>query len=207
MLAAFPSTLLVVELKPDPDSTGTYERNLADTLRAAERGDDVYVASFLDHNLALFSAYAPEFSTSPGTAGVAAYYAATRGPLPGTRLTHDVLAVPQPGEEPVDAPEPVVTQDFVDDAHANELAVHVFTVNDCSAMVDLLALGVDALYTDAPTLLEAVLATPPDSRDCVRITAADEPAPVVPAAPLAVLLPLAAAPLLVRRLLRARSAE
>lgn len=200
VLTAFPGVLLIVELKPDPDSTGTYERKLAALLREFRRADDVYVASFLDPNVALFSAAAPEVSTSPGTAGVAEFVAASRGPAPGHPIPHDVLAVP-PGQGGLE----IVSADFVADAHANALAVHVFTINDCPTMVRLLDLGVDAIYTDRPSLLEAVLAQPAATRSCAAL---DAPAAVVPEAPAPLLLLLVAVGLALavrrRRLIAAR---
>jgi glycerophosphoryl diester phosphodiesterase len=52
----------------------------------------------------------------------------------------------------------VVSPDFIVDAHANNLAVHVWTVNDADDMRRLLRWGVDGIMTDRPTLLERVLA-------------------------------------------------
>jgi glycerophosphoryl diester phosphodiesterase len=44
------------------------------------------------------------------------------------------------------------------DAHANNLAVHVWTVNDADDMGRLLHWGADGIMTDRPTLLGQVLA-------------------------------------------------
>jgi glycerophosphoryl diester phosphodiesterase len=52
---------------------------------------------------------------------------------------------------------PVVTREFVERAHANGLAVHVWTINDRAQMEALVAMGVDGIMTDRPTLLEEVL--------------------------------------------------
>jgi glycerophosphoryl diester phosphodiesterase len=52
----------------------------------------------------------------------------------------------------------VVSPDFIADAHANNLAVHVWTVNEAADMRRLLRWGVDGIMTDRPTLLERVLA-------------------------------------------------
>lgn len=52
---------------------------------------------------------------------------------------------------------PVVTRRFVAAAHARGVQVHVWTVNEEAEMERLLDLGVDALMTDRPTLLRAVL--------------------------------------------------
>ena len=60
----------------------------------------------------------------------------------------------------------VVTEDFVADAHAVDMAVQVWTVNSCEEMLRMMALGVDALMTDRPLLLEDLLNTPPEERSC-----------------------------------------
>ena len=52
----------------------------------------------------------------------------------------------------------VVTPEFVERAHANGLAVHVWTINDRADMEWLIEIGVDGIMTDRPTLLEEVLA-------------------------------------------------
>lgn len=54
---------------------------------------------------------------------------------------------------PVDKRRRIVTPAFVQGAHANNTAVHVWTVDDVSEMVSLLEMGVDGLMTDYPDLL------------------------------------------------------
>ncbi len=164
-LDRFPDSLINIELKPDPDSTGSYEGKVAELLIARERSDDVIVASFIDPPAALFKAQAPCVSTSFPTGQAAAYVLASQGPLPMPPLSiHHAFQVP---------PElgiPVVTQDFVDDAHAAGVAVHVWTINECQQMADLLDLGVDAVMTDRPQLLEQLLAQPANARDCSSLS-------------------------------------
>jgi glycerophosphoryl diester phosphodiesterase len=152
LLARFPRTLVNLELKPDPDSTGRYEGRMAAILEQFRRRDDVIVASFLDNASLAFKAQAPRVSTSVPTAQVAAYKASGAGPAPGLVAGHHAFQVPiEFGGVPV------IDQDFVDDAHAQGLAVHAWTIDDCNDMVDLLDLGVDGIMTDRPTLLQAVL--------------------------------------------------
>ena len=163
-LDRFPTALINIELKPDPDSTGSYEAKVAELLIERQRDDDVIVASFIDLPAGLFKAQAPCVSTSFPTGQAAAYVLASQGPLPMPPLSvHHAFQVP---------PElgiPVVSQDFVDDAHAAGVAVHVWTINQCQDMVDLLALGVDAVMTDRPQLLEQVLAQTPETRSCAAL--------------------------------------
>lgn len=118
------------------------------------------VASFQDWNSLLFKQFAPRVATSVPNGQVALSYGLGQGPLPGLTLGHAAFQVPPA------LGLPIVTQDFVDDAHARGLAVQVWTINDCPTMVSLLQLGVDGIMTDAPSLLRQVLAQAPGSWSC-----------------------------------------
>jgi glycerophosphoryl diester phosphodiesterase len=164
--ARFAGVFINVELKPDPDSTGQYEAKLAAMIREYGRQDDVIVASFLDHNLALFKANAPEIATSvpTGQAGVdkgAGSFPAYDGngapegaahPGLGATAAHKAYQVPMDfsGLE-------VITAEYVADAHARGMAVHAWTINDRADMVQLLNWCVDGIMSDRPLLLEEVL--------------------------------------------------
>jgi glycerophosphoryl diester phosphodiesterase len=164
-LAAYPNHLLNVELKPSPQTSGEYEAEVARILQDYGRNTDVMVASFLDTSAALFKANAPCMSTAVPTAQVAAAVIAGQGPLPGLplgSLYHAFQVPPALGLE-------VVNADFVDDAHANGLAVHVWTIDDCAQMISLLELGVDGIMTDRPALLAALLAQPAAQRSCAAL--------------------------------------
>ncbi len=165
-LDAFPDVMINIELKPDAESTGSYEQKVADLLIARQRDDDVIVASFIDAPATLFKAAAPCVSTSYPTGQAALAVLASQGPAPLLpNPLHHAFQVPRElGLE-------VVTQDFVDDAHDGGMAVHVWTINECQEMVDLLAMGVDAVMTDRPQLLEQVLAQPESERDCAALNA------------------------------------
>ena len=154
VLEAFPRTLLNIELKPTTAMTGRLEAAVAELLRRHGRSDDVIVVSFNDSQVELFKALAPEVHTAPGTGQVAAFWASSQGPGPGTpNPQHVALQVPETFNGLT-----VVSPDFIADAHANNLAVHVWTVNDVDDMRRLLRWGVDGIMTDRPTLLERVLA-------------------------------------------------
>ena len=92
--------------------------------------------------------------TATGTGEAAAFWATTQGPAPGApNPRHQALQVPI-----VFNGITVVTPEFVEEAHANGLAVHVWTINDRAEMEWLIDIGVDGIMTDRPTLLEEVLA-------------------------------------------------
>jgi glycerophosphoryl diester phosphodiesterase len=56
----------------------------------------------------------------------------------------------------------VVTESFLDAAHAAGIAVHVWTINEKEEMARLIDLGVDGLVSDRPSVLAALL----DTRGC-----------------------------------------
>jgi glycerophosphoryl diester phosphodiesterase len=58
----------------------------------------------------------------------------------------------------------LVTQAFVEAAHQLDLAVHVWTIDDPVEMNELLALGVDGIMTDVPSVCAGVVAGAPQGR-------------------------------------------
>lgn len=133
--------------------TGRLEAAVAEQLHAHGRSDDVIVVSFNDQSVELFKALGPEVHTAPGTGQVGAFWASSQGPAPGTpNPQHVALQVPETFEGLT-----VVSPGFIADAHANNLAVEVWTINDEATMRRLLDWGADGIMTDVPTLLERVL--------------------------------------------------
>ncbi len=168
-LRRFPHELLNVELKPDTDGVGDYEQQIAAELRRFGRHDDVIAASFVDEAVDNFKRSAPCIHTSvplgQGTALVlGALGDGTIPPVP----EHVAFQVPPDTSQigQVDIELEVVTEDFVEDARNANLAVQVWTINTCEEMLRMMSLGVDAIMTDRPLLLEQLLNTPPDERQC-----------------------------------------
>jgi glycerophosphoryl diester phosphodiesterase len=154
VLETFPDELINIEIKASAPQTAPYEAELAALLAEFGRTDDTIVVSFTDNATELFKLHAPLVSTATGTAQTAAFWATAQGPLPGApNPRHHALQVPVELEGIT-----VVTPEFVQRAHANGLAVHVWTINDRPTMEWLVDLGVDGVMTDRPTLLEQVLA-------------------------------------------------
>ena len=154
VLETFPRMLVNIEIKATAPETAPYEDKLAALLAEFGRTDDAIVVSFLDHATEQFKLYAPLVSTAVGTAQAAAFWGSAQGPLPGApNPRHHALQVPIELEGLT-----VVTPEFVQRAHANGLAVHVWTINDRPTMEWLLDIGVDGVMTDRPTLLAQVLA-------------------------------------------------
>jgi len=52
---------------------------------------------------------------------------------------------------------PVVTKNFIQEAHRQEKLVHVWTIDESEQMNSLIKMGVDGLMTDKPSVLKSVL--------------------------------------------------
>ncbi|MDQ4004947.1 MAG: glycerophosphodiester phosphodiesterase, partial [Actinomycetota bacterium] len=153
VLTAFPHALINIEIKGTAPDTEPYEEALAALLAAHGRTDDTIVVSFLDHAVERFKLFAPEVSTATGTGQTAAFWASSQGPSPGApNPRYQALQVPIVFEGI-----PVVTEEFVSDAHASGFAVHVWTIDDRAEMDWLVDIGVDGIMTNHPTILEQVL--------------------------------------------------
>jgi glycerophosphoryl diester phosphodiesterase len=153
VLERFPNTLMNIELKQDRDNTGEFEANLAALLNEYGRGEDVVVASFADDIMFRYKRASRCSASSLPLGQVALFVIGGLGPLPGIALgSHQAFQVPINYEGI-----PIVTPDFVDDAHRRGIAVQVWTIDDCPTMESLLAQGVDGIMTNRPSTLNYLL--------------------------------------------------
>lgn len=141
-----------LDIKRTAPEVEPYEALLADELRRFGRGDDTIVASFSDAAIVAFRAVAPEFSTSLATLETAEFYRAVHAGAEVARTGGVALQVPASFGEIT-----VVDAQFVERAHEEGLAVHVWTINDAGEMRRLVELGVDGIISDAPSVLVGVL--------------------------------------------------
>ena len=148
---AFPGQRFDIEIKGGPTGMAAAEA-LAAFINTHGPIDRYIVASFDDEILAHFKSLAPGVFTSPGVGLVTSWFGA-RGALPGQK----VLQVP-----PFYGAIEVVTQKFVDDAHANGLAVWVWFNGDGddgpATWIRMMALGVDGILTGKPKEAEPYIA-------------------------------------------------
>jgi glycerophosphoryl diester phosphodiesterase len=152
VLERFPGTLLNLDIKQTAPTVTPYEESLARLLDEFERTDDVMVASFLDQATDSFRTFAPHVPTSAGTIVTSEFWRAVRdgGPLPESPVA--AYQVPEHMGDLV-----VVDKAFVEAAHRSGKAVHVWTINDEASVERLLALGVDGIISDTPSMLAEVL--------------------------------------------------
>jgi len=152
VLERFPGVVLNLDIKQTAPVVAPYEEALARLLAEFERRDDVIVASFLDPATDSFRRFAPKVPISAGTVATAEFWRAVQqgGEFPETPAV--AFQVPERMGDLV-----VVDQAFVASAHARGKAVHVWTVNDTTAMDRLVELGVDGIISDLPTTLSGLL--------------------------------------------------
>jgi glycerophosphoryl diester phosphodiesterase len=125
---------------------------LVELVRRTGTLDRVCFGAFSDRRLArIQAALGPGACTSMGPRQVARLVAAARH-LPAGGFTAACVQVPvRQGRIPL------VTPRFVAAAHARDLPVHVWTVNDAAEMHRLLDMGVDGIMTDRTDVLKKVL--------------------------------------------------
>jgi glycerophosphoryl diester phosphodiesterase len=152
----FPGVLLNLDLKRTDPDVEPYEELLADELRRLERTTSVIVGSFHDTAVQRFRSFAPGVATSAATGEAATFYFSM---LEGVPSVPPICALQVPA---VYGDVRVVDERFVETAHAADIAVHVWTINDPGEMRELLDVGVDGLISDRPTALVQVLR----ERDC-----------------------------------------
>ena len=150
VLEAFPGIVLNLDIKRSAPEVVAYEHTLALELNNYGRGDDVIVASFTDAATDAFAKWAPHIGISAGTAATMEFYRrASAGQDPQEGIERYV-ALQVPAHL---GPLRVVEKRFVDTAHSCGLAVHVWTVDDPTEMEYLVALGVDGIISDCPSVL------------------------------------------------------
>lgn len=152
VLEQFPGVVLNLDIKQTAPVVAPYEETLARLLAEFGRTDDVIVASFLDQATDAFRAFAPEVPTSAGTAVTAEFWRAVHN---GEAVVENPAVAYQVPERMGDLV--LVDEAFVAAAHRSGKAVHVWTVNERADMDRLIALGVDGIISDVPTVLVQAL--------------------------------------------------
>jgi glycerophosphoryl diester phosphodiesterase len=150
VLAAFPALRINIEIKQaDPPM----EQAVADLIQQAGAQARVLVVASNSDVIERFRALMPEVATGASESEVRSFfYAQTLRVSALYRPTADALQVPENfGNIQVLSPH------FVQAAHARDVAVHAWTINDVESMRRLLDMGIDGIITDRPDLALEVL--------------------------------------------------
>jgi glycerophosphoryl diester phosphodiesterase len=145
----FPELRYVIEIKL---SQNPIDRPLCELIRARGMQDKVLVASFHDEAMRNFREICPEVATS-----------ASRGEVTSFVLLGKVFLSPfvapgyqsiQPPYDPKDSMDiPIMTERFIREAHAKNIRVEPWTVDDPGLMQQYIEWGVDGLITDRPDVM------------------------------------------------------
>ena len=147
LLDAFPEARFNIDAKADSSV-----EPLISIIEKMGVLDRVCVGSFSDRRIgALRRALGGGLCHSLGPAGVARLRAASYG-VPVGRIAAPCVQVP-----PTTQGRTLIDRRFVATAHARNMQVHVWTVDDPIEMHRLLELGVDGIMTDRPGVLRDVL--------------------------------------------------
>ena len=126
---------------------------LCQTIRSFGMADKVMVASFNAKALNNFRQVCPEVATSASKREVTLFFFLNLIYLGSAyRATYQAFQVPE-----YSSGLRVLTRGFLDTAHARNLKVHVWTINEVVDMERLVKMGVDGIITDYPDRLIPLL--------------------------------------------------
>ena len=133
-------------------------------LRRRKMTEKVIVGSFNQTVIDEFRAECPEVATSASPQEVTEFLALSK-----TGLSEAYSPPMQALQIPEGLGElPVVTEDFVKNAHRKNLKIHVWTINDPADMQRLIDLGVDGIMTDYPDKLLNLLGREPETEKLAK---------------------------------------
>ncbi len=147
---AFPDQRMNIEIKSSQVNT---IQNLCRSIRDNRMSQKIMVACFDAGKLGEFRSICPEVATSAGASDAAMFYWLQWANLESAY---------SPSAQALQIPEAygdnrIATRRFLDAAHARNMRVHVWTVNDIESMQRLIDLGVDGIMTDYPERLVKIL--------------------------------------------------
>ncbi len=146
----FPQMRFNVEPK---QATPSITKPLCEMIRQHKMGDKTIVGSFRQTAVDEFRAFCPEVATSATPSEVSEFLAMYK-----TGIASSYAPPFQALQVPVNAGFlNIVSKDFVEAAHRQNLQVHVWTINNPDEMQRLMEMSVDGIMTDYPDrLLEIV---------------------------------------------------
>jgi glycerophosphoryl diester phosphodiesterase len=149
----FPQMHYVIEIKL---TQNPIEKPLCELIRKQEMQDKVMIASFHDEAMQNFRETCPEVATSASRTEVRNFVLLGKAFLSG--LIAPQYQSIQPPYDPKESMNiPIMTDRFVREAHAKNIKVEPWTVDDPELMRQYIKWGVDGIITDRPDLMIQVL--------------------------------------------------
>lgn len=150
VFTTFPEYRMTIEIKK---TSASMAKPFCETIRAYNMQDKVLVASFHDERLKEFRTECPEVATSSAKNETTIFVLLTKAFL-GDFYSPKFYSLQVPEES---GGITVMTESFVRAAHARNLAVEPWTINDEGTMRKFIEWGVDGLITDRPDIMLNVL--------------------------------------------------
>jgi len=149
----FPQMRYVIEIKL---TDNPIDKPLCDLIRRYNMQNKVLVASFHDEAMSDFRETCPEVATSASRGEVTKFVLLGKALL--SRLVHPTYQSIQPPFDPKESMNiPIMTKRFIREAHAKNVKVEPWTVNDPELMKQYIEWGVDGIITDRPDLMIEIL--------------------------------------------------
>lgn len=158
LIVSFPENRINVEIKQSGELGKKAFAEVVSLLEKYDAFDRVVLASFHDEIYAEFQAWQAdgsvpeEFMYSPGTGGAAKFFVLQLLNL-DLFFTDKMCVFQLPMEE---LGLNLATKGLVDKAHAHNLAVHYWTIDDVDEMEFLIGIGADGIMTNYPHRLKEV---------------------------------------------------
>jgi glycerophosphoryl diester phosphodiesterase len=149
----FPNMRYLIEIKL---TQNPIDKPFCDLIREYKMQAKVIVGSFHDVAMAQFRATCPEVATG-GSRGEVTKYVILGKVFLGGFVAPQYQALQVPWETSESKGIPIMTARFIREAHAKNLHVEPWTVNDPELMKQYIDWGVDGIITDRPDLMLQVL--------------------------------------------------
>lgn len=153
LFQAFPQMRYVIEIKL---TKNPIDKPLCELIRQHNMQDKVVIASFHDEAMQNFRETCPEVATSASRGEVTKFVLLGKIFLSGLIAPHyQSIQPPYDPQESMNIP--VMTKRFIREAHAKNVKVEPWTVDDPELMKQYIGWGVDGIMTDRPDIMMEVL--------------------------------------------------
>lgn len=149
----FPEMRYVIEIKL---TQNPIHQPLCNLIRGHDMQDKVMIASFHDEAMSNFRETCPEVATSASRTEVRNFVLLGKAFLSGLIAPqYESIQPPYDPKESLNIP--IMTERFIREAHARNIKVEPWTVDDPELMKQYIEWGVDGIITDRPDLMIEVL--------------------------------------------------
>ena len=149
----FPQMRYVIEIKL---TQNPIDKPLCDLIRKHTMQDKVLIASFHDEAMQNFRKTCPEIATSASRTEVRNFVLLGKAFLSGF-IAPQYQSIQPPYDPKESMNIPIMTERFIREAHAKNVKVEPWTVDDPELMRQYIEWGADGIMTDRPDLMIEVL--------------------------------------------------